>query len=149
MSGCGLHRAGPQVVAAAVLFGIACSVEVEHLRAARRHVGVASVGLASQWVFMPAMACSFARGFAMEPHLAFALICIGCAPGGSSSNTLCYFAAGDQALSIFLTTVTNGHGNTDRSQTPPAIEGPAPRSGTRHDAPVPLALDVLGPHPHF
>ena len=95
------------VTAAVVLFGIACSVEVSHLRAAWRNKSVAVVALTSQWLVMPAMTCGFALAFEMRPHLAFALICVGCAPGGTSSNTLAYFSAGDQALSIFLTSVTN------------------------------------------
>jgi predicted Na+-dependent transporter len=95
------------VIAALVLFGIACSVEVSHLREAWQHKVVALVGLAAQWVVMPGMACAFARAFALPTHLAFTLICIGCAPGGTSSNTLSYFSNGDMALSLFLTSVTN------------------------------------------
>jgi BASS family bile acid:Na+ symporter len=95
-------------ISALVLFGIACSVEPAHLREAWRHRRVAAIGLAAQWVVMPGMACAFARAFALPTHLAFNLICIGCAPGGTSSNTLAYFAHGDMALSLFLTSVTNG-----------------------------------------
>ena len=97
------------VIVALVLFGIACSVEVLHLREAFfRHKMVAIIGLAAQWVVMPGMACAFARAFALPTHLAFTIICCGCAPGGTSSNTLSYFANGDMALSLFLTSVTNG-----------------------------------------
>jgi len=95
------------VTAAIVLFGIACSVEPKAFKAAWSHKSAAIIGLASQWLVMPGMACAFARSFDMGAHLAFTLICVGCAPGGTSSNTLAYFAAGDQALSIFLTSVTN------------------------------------------
>ena len=95
------------IISALVLFGIACSVEVSQLRAAWQHKSVAVIGLLSQWIVMPGMATLFARCFAVPTHLAFTLICIGCAPGGTSSNTLSYFANGDMALSLFLTSVTN------------------------------------------
>jgi predicted Na+-dependent transporter len=94
--------------AALVLFGIACSVDVRTLRSsASRHLNLMVVGLLSQWIFMPAMASAWSGIFDMPVHLAFALIVIGCAPGGTSSNTLAYLAAGDTALSILLTSTTN------------------------------------------
>ena len=93
---------------AVVLFGISCSVELHHLRAvAHSRKGMFVIGLLSQWVVMPALTCGFAQAFKLDEHLGFALICIGCAPGGTSSNTLTYLSGGDNALSVSLTCCTN------------------------------------------
>lgn len=96
-----------QIFACAVLFGIAASVNFDQMRESRKHIGALCIGLASQWLIMPAIAFAFATAFGLEDHVAFTLICLGAAPGGVFSNTLAYLGNGDVALSITLTTVTN------------------------------------------
>jgi len=90
-----------------VLFGISCTVEWAHLKRASRKPLPFIIGLASQLLFMPALTYSFAKAFELNDLLVFAFITIGCVPGGTTSNTLTYFAAADTALSVSLTSVTN------------------------------------------
>ena len=86
------------VIVALVLFGIACSVEVLHLREAFfRHKMVAIIGLAAQWVVMPGMACAFARAFALPTSGVYNHLLWLCARRHQQQHTS-YFANGDMAL---------------------------------------------------
>jgi len=42
----------------------------------------------------------------LPPQLTVGLILVGCSPGGTASNVICYLARGDVALSITLTTAS-------------------------------------------
>ena len=90
-----------------VMLGMACTVTVDALKKARHHLGFLGVGLASQWLLMPAVAYAVARAFDLAPHVALTLITLGCSPGGTMSNAMVYLADGDTALSIALTACTN------------------------------------------
>ena len=89
------------------MLGMACTVTVDALKKARHHLGFLGVGLASQWLLMPAVAYAVARAFDLAPHVALTLITLGCSPGGTMSNAMVYLADGDTALSIALTACTN------------------------------------------
>lgn len=66
------------------------------------------VGLASQYLVMPAFALLISKGVLGMPDVdAFGLILIGCCPGGATSNAFAYFAKGDMALSVSMTAVSN------------------------------------------
>ena len=95
------------ITSAVVLFGIACTVEVNNLRGACRSPLPFLVGFASQLICMPALTFAFSKAFGLGKYLTFTMLAIGCVPGGTTSNVLTYFAAGDTALSIALTNVTN------------------------------------------
>lgn len=42
----------------------------------------------------------------MSPGLAIGIILVGCCPGGTASNVICYLAKGDIALSVAMTGVS-------------------------------------------
>jgi BASS family bile acid:Na+ symporter len=64
------------------------------------------LGVTLQFLLMPFAAWALARGAGLAPQLAVGLILVGCSPGGTASNVICYLARGDVALSITLTTVS-------------------------------------------
>ncbi len=62
------------------------------------------IGFASQYLLMPAIGFSLAVALQLPPAIAIGLIIISCMPGGSTSNIFTYFARGDLALSVTMTT---------------------------------------------
>jgi BASS family bile acid:Na+ symporter len=77
----------------------------DFLTVLRRPFPVA-LGVALQFLLMPLVAWGLATLAALPPQLAIGLILVGCSPGGTASNVICYLAKGDVALSITLTTVS-------------------------------------------
>jgi BASS family bile acid:Na+ symporter len=64
------------------------------------------LGVVLQFLLMPLAAWMLAKLAGLPPQLAVGLILVGCSPGGTASNVICYLAKGDVALSITLTTVS-------------------------------------------
>ena len=64
------------------------------------------LGIAMQFLLMPFAAWALAVGAGLSPQLTVGLILVGCSPGGTASNVICYLARGDVALSITLTTAS-------------------------------------------
>ncbi|WP_404421226.1 bile acid:sodium symporter family protein [Thalassospira australica] len=62
-----------------------------------------AVGVALQFLIMPAAAWSVATLFGFGPELMIGMLLVGSVAGGTSSNVMCYLAKGDTALSISMT----------------------------------------------
>ena len=92
---------------ALVMFGMACTVTVDNLRNTIKAKKPFLVALVCQTVFMPAYTFMVAKALQLNDLHAICLLLLGCCPGGSFSNVLCYFAKGNQALSVGLTCITN------------------------------------------
>ena len=61
------------------------------------------IGVAAQFIIMPSVAWFIARSFGLEPGLAIGLILVGCSPGGTASNVICFMARANVPLSVLLT----------------------------------------------
>jgi len=61
------------------------------------------IGVAAQFLIMPLAAWGIASLFHLEKGLAIGLILVGCCPGGTASNVICYLARANVALSVLLT----------------------------------------------
>ena len=77
----------------------------DFVRVVRSPRGLA-VGLVVQLVFVPGIAAALAGFLPVPPGIAAGLVLVAAVPGGTMSNVLTYFAYGNIALSITLTTVT-------------------------------------------
>jgi BASS family bile acid:Na+ symporter len=64
------------------------------------------LGVALQFLLMPLVAWLLAAVFGLSAPVGVGLILVGCCPGGTASNVICYLARGDVALSITLTAVS-------------------------------------------
>ncbi|QBQ55132.1 bile acid:sodium symporter family protein [Nitrosococcus wardiae] len=64
---------------------------------------IVAVGVLLQFLLMPLIAWIISALFGLPPYLAAGMILLGCSPGGTASNVVCYLARGDVALSITLT----------------------------------------------
>jgi BASS family bile acid:Na+ symporter len=89
-----------------VMFGMGMTLKgSDFLNVLRRPFPV-FLGVTLQFLLMPFAAWALARCAGLPPQLAVGLILVGCSPGGTASNVICYLARGDVALSITLTTVS-------------------------------------------
>ena len=62
-------------------------------------------GTIAQYTIMPLAAFVLCYIFKLEPALAAGIILVGTCPGGTASNVITYFAKGDIALSVCMTSV--------------------------------------------
>lgn len=62
-------------------------------------------GCAAQFLVMPVLAFGLSRLFHLDPALAAGVALVGACPGGTASNVMTYFARGDVALSVGMTSV--------------------------------------------
>ena len=89
-----------------VMFGMGMTLTgTNFLDVLRRPLPVL-LGVSLQFLLMPFAAWLLATLAGLPPQLAVGLILVGCSPGGTASNVICYLARGDVALSITLTTVS-------------------------------------------
>ena len=89
-----------------VMFGMGMTLTgTNFLDVLRRPLPVL-LGVSLQFLLMPFAAWLLATVAGLPPQLAVGLILVGCSPGGTASNVICYLARGDVALSITLTTVS-------------------------------------------
>lgn len=61
------------------------------------------LGVAAQFLIMPLAALVSGLTFGLSKELALGLILVGCCPGGTASNVICYLARANVALSVLLT----------------------------------------------
>ena len=86
-----------------VMFGMGMTLTgSDFLNVLRRPFPV-FLGVTIQFLLMPFAAWALAAGAGLPPQLTVGLILVGCSPGGTASNVICYLARGDVALSITLT----------------------------------------------
>ncbi|RLA00264.1 MAG: bile acid:sodium symporter [Gammaproteobacteria bacterium] len=86
-----------------VMFGMGMTLTgSDFLNVLRRPFPV-FLGVTMQFLLMPFAAWALAAGAGLPPQLTVGLILVGCSPGGTASNVICYLARGDVALSITLT----------------------------------------------
>lgn len=64
------------------------------------------IGEFAQFIVMPLVAWMLCRILDLPAELALGVILVGCCPGGTASNVICYLANGDIALSVAMTGVS-------------------------------------------
>jgi BASS family bile acid:Na+ symporter len=89
-----------------VMFAMGVTLTAEDFLAVLRRPFPVALGVALQFLLMPLLAWGLTKLAGLSPQLAIGLILVGCSPGGTASNVICYLAKGDVALSITLTTVS-------------------------------------------
>ncbi len=63
------------------------------------------IGCVAQFSVMPLLAFALSRLFQLDPALTAGVVLVGTCPGGTASNVITYFAKGDVALSVGMTSV--------------------------------------------
>jgi BASS family bile acid:Na+ symporter len=89
-----------------VMFGMGISLTANNFLTVLQRPFPVALGVCLQFLLMPLAGWVLAMLAGLPPQLAVGLILVGCSPGGTASNVICYLARGDVALSITLTTVS-------------------------------------------
>lgn len=91
-----------------IMFGLGCSLSLKDFRESLKNPKAVIVGFLSQYIIMPALAFGMVKYFEMSNAWAIGIIIVACCPSGTTSSLFNYFAKGDLALSISLSSITTG-----------------------------------------
>jgi len=90
-------------VLAFVMFGVALDMKLEDFRGITAAPRAVLIGMASQFLLLPAAAWALTMLLEPQPSIALGLILVACCPGGNISNFFTHFARGNTALSVTMT----------------------------------------------
>jgi BASS family bile acid:Na+ symporter len=96
------------VVLGLLMFGIALDTRVEDFRRVLRMPLAIGVGVAAQFIVLPAVTYMLTRLLGVGPSVALGMILVACCPPGNVSNILTHRAKGNVALSVSMTALSNG-----------------------------------------
>ncbi|KAJ3593523.1 hypothetical protein NHX12_005857 [Muraenolepis orangiensis] len=91
------------VMLAMVMFAMGCTVDALKLWGHIKRPWGIFIGFLCQFGIMPFTAFALSMAFDVLPLQAIVIIIMGCCPGGSSSNIICYWLDGDMDLSVSMT----------------------------------------------
>ncbi|MGW6376379.1 bile acid:sodium symporter family protein [Rhodococcus sp. NPDC055112] len=95
------------IVLAGIMFGIALDTTVDDFRAALRMPRAMAVGIAAQFLLLPAVTFALTLVLSPPPSVALGMILVACCPPGNISNVLTHRARGNVALSVSMTAISN------------------------------------------
>ena len=101
-----VEKIGLAIMIILLMLGMGATLSWADFRHSLRNPKAFIIGILSQFGFMPLIAFSLAIALELPNEVALALIMIGCTPGGTTSNIFSYYARGDLALSISMTTAS-------------------------------------------
>ncbi|XP_038138874.1 ileal sodium/bile acid cotransporter-like [Cyprinodon tularosa] len=86
-----------------VMFAMGCTVDAHKLLGHIKRPWGIVIGFLCQFGIMPFTAFALSLAFGVLPVQAVVVIIMGCCPGGTSSNIICFWLDGDMDLSISMT----------------------------------------------
>lgn len=89
-----------------IMLGLGASLSFKDFRRSLRTPKPVVIGIMAQYLLMPLIGLGLIYFFGFSTGLALGLIIVACCPSGTTSTLFNYFARGDVALSISLSTVT-------------------------------------------
>ncbi|KAL3970202.1 ER membrane protein complex subunit 1 [Sarotherodon galilaeus] len=95
------------IMLAMVMFAMGCTVEAAKLWGHIKRPWGIIIGFLCQFGIMPFTAFALSLAFGVQAVQAVVIIIMGCCPGGSNSNIICYWLDGDMDLSISMTTCSS------------------------------------------
>ncbi len=90
----------------AIMLSMGLTLEVDDFKRVARRPRLIVLGVALQYVVMPALGWTVAWAMGLPPPLAVGLILVSCCPGGVASNVISYIALADVPLSVSMTAVS-------------------------------------------
>ncbi len=90
-----------------LMFGIALDTRAEDFRRVLRMPLAFGVGIAAQFIVLPAITFVLSLLLKVQPSVALGMILVACCPPGNVSNILTHQARGNVALSVSMTAVSN------------------------------------------
>lgn len=88
---------------AAIMLGMGITLTAGDFRGVLRMPRAVAAGYVGQYMIMPLMGWTVARGLSLESDFAVGLILVACCPGGTASNVVVYLARAHVALSVIMT----------------------------------------------
>uniref|UniRef100_A0A3B4GJX5 Ileal sodium/bile acid cotransporter n=1 Tax=Pundamilia nyererei TaxID=303518 RepID=A0A3B4GJX5_9CICH len=95
------------IMFAMVMFSMGCTLESAKLWGHIKKPWGIIIGFLCQFGIMPFTAFALSLAFGVQAVQAVVIIIMGCCPGGSNSNIICYWLEGDMDLSISMTTCSS------------------------------------------
>lgn len=89
-----------------VMFGMGLTLKPNDFRPVLMRPKDIIVGELAQFVVMPGLGWLICHVLDLPKDLTLGVILVGCCPGGTASNVICYLAKGDVALSVAMTAVS-------------------------------------------
>lgn len=89
-----------------IMFGMGLTLSAADFRWVLHRPLYVLAGAAAQFTVMPLIGYLLAVLFHLPPELAVGVVLVGAAPGGTASNVITWFAAGDVAFSVTMTSVS-------------------------------------------
>jgi len=89
-----------------VMFGMGLTLRPSDFKPVLQHPKDILIGELAQFLIMPSLAWLLCKLLALPEELALGVILVGCCPGGTASNVICYLAKGDVPLSVAMTGVS-------------------------------------------
>lgn len=89
-----------------VMFGMGLTLSPSDFKPVLQNPKSIIIGELAQFIIMPFLAWLLCKLLPLSPGLAIGIILVGCCPGGTASNVICYLAKGDIALSVAMTGVS-------------------------------------------
>lgn len=86
-----------------IMLGMGITLSFKDFREIFQHPGAIGVGVGAQFLIMPILGWSLAKGFNLERDLAVGLILVSCCPGGTASNVIAFLGRANLALSVLMT----------------------------------------------
>ena len=89
-----------------VMFGMGLTLKPSDFKPVLMRPKDIIIGELAQFLVMPLVAWLLCKMLQLPTDLALGVILVGCCPGGTASNVICYLAKGDIALSVAMTGVS-------------------------------------------
>lgn len=89
-----------------VMFGMGLTLKPSDFKPVLMRPKDIIVGELAQFIVMPLIAWLLCKVLQLPTELALGVILVGCCPGGTASNVICYLSKGDIALSVAMTGVS-------------------------------------------
>jgi len=90
-----------------LMFGIALDTRVEDFKRVAKMPWAMTVGIAAQFIVLPAVTYVLTLLLDVGPSIALGMILVACCPPGNVSNILTHRARGNVALSVSMTAISN------------------------------------------
>ncbi len=89
-----------------VMFGMGLTLNPSDFKPVLMRPKDIIIGELAQFIVMPLVAWALCKVLALPTELALGVILVGCCPGGTASNVICFLAKGDITLSVAMTGVS-------------------------------------------
>lgn len=89
-----------------VMFGMGLTLRPSDFKPVLQHPKDILIGELAQFLIMPSLAWLLSKLLSLPEELALGVVLVGCCPGGTASNVICYLAKGDVPLSVAMTGVS-------------------------------------------